>query len=430
MSSEQSKSGEGKPAVVVARNLTKTYKLYDRPIDRLWEGLLGGKRHRAVHALKDISFTITPGECVGIVGANGAGKTTLLSVLAGTLAPSTGTVDIYGTSSAILGLGVGLLQDYTGRENIRYGLISRGTDPGRVAEKEDEIIDFAEAKDYVDNPLNTYSTGMVARLAFALAYAADPDILIVDEALSVGDARFVFKCQKRIKEFIDGGRTLLFISHDRTMVEQLCARAILLEKGQMLLDGPTKDVLDAYTKLYFGQQVTPQGNVSTPKEYGYEGAGLVRVELPDAGRVAEDVWDTRQGDILRMRVTARIDKRIEKLAIGCAVYNGFRQKLCGFSTVNYGEPLEVVEPGEMTFEFRIPLYMPAGAYVVEIVLADLATDPPTLLHTWSEAVKFHVRWAGYSIAGIHDGGAEVEFQGKVYSNAIEKARRVKLGSGE
>jgi ABC-type polysaccharide/polyol phosphate transport system ATPase subunit len=422
-----------KPPAIIARNVTKTYRLYDRPLDRLLEGVFGGDRHRPVHALRDVSFTINPGECVGIVGANGAGKTTLLSVLAGTLAPTSGTVEIYGRSSAILGLGVGLLHQYTGRENIQYGLISRGIDPRAVPEKEREIIEFAEAQEYVDNLLHTYSTGMVARLAFALAYAADPDILIVDEALSVGDARFVFKCQKRIREFVDAGRTLLFISHDRTMVEQLCARALLIEKGNLLTDGPTKDVLDAYNRLYFGQQLAQQkpaaAAASAPKEYGYEGAGLVRVELPDADRIADDVWDARQGDLLRMRVTVRTDRRIERPAIGCAVYNGFRQRLCGFSTVNFGEHLGPIEAGEFTFEFRIPLFMPAGAYVCEVTIADLVTDPPTLLHTWSEAAKFHVRWAGYSIAGIHDGSSEIEFRGRTYSNAAEKGRRVALGSG-
>jgi hypothetical protein len=130
-----------------------------------------------------------------------------------------------------------------------------------------------------------------------------------------------------------------------------------------------------------------------------------------------------------MRVTVRTDRRIERPALGCIVYNGFRQRLCGFSTVNYGQYIEPIDPGEFTFEFRIDLFMPAGAYVCEVTIADLATDPPTLLHTWSEAAKFHVRWAGYSIGGVHDGASEIEFRGQPYSNAAEKARRVALGSG-
>ncbi len=233
------------PAVQV-QGLGKCYRLHATPGARV-RALLGLADHSQSHwALKDISFTLQPGQCMGVIGDNGAGKSTLLKLLAGTLQPSHGQLHRMGRVTAILELGAGFHPEYTGRDNLTFGGSLIGLTPEQVKQLTPEIIEFSELAEAIDRPVKTYSSGMVVRLAFALVTALQPDLLIIDEALSVGDQHFQKKCTQRIENFRQRGCTILFCSHSLYHVRQLCDQVLWLDHGQMRGLGATEEVLTAY----------------------------------------------------------------------------------------------------------------------------------------------------------------------------------------
>lgn len=198
------------------------------------------------YALKGVSFQLEEGECLAVVGCNGAGKSTLLNLVAGLVPPDRGTVDVRGRVAALLDLGAGFHPDLTGAENVRLNAALLGTTRKQISSVYEEIVDFAELADFMDEPLRTYSSGMAMRLAFAVAVTVNPDILLIDEVLAVGDQAFQSKCFERIFQFRQRGKTIICVSHAAGMVQQLCNRAIWLDHGDLLLDGPTGEVCDAY----------------------------------------------------------------------------------------------------------------------------------------------------------------------------------------
>lgn len=246
-------SGSSEIAIHVA-NLSKEFKLYTHPSDMFLEMLSGKPRYRPFWALRDVSFDVHRGQVVGILGRNGAGKSTLLKIITGTLDKSSGEVETHGRISSILELGTGFSGEYTGRENIYLGGLMVGLSREETKAKEDWIIDFSELEEFIDQPFKTYSTGMQARLTFATAVCIEPDILIVDEALAVGDARFQTKCYSRIQYFRDHGGTILLVSHSDETIIQYCDRAILLERGRILSHELPKNVVSTYRDLLYGKK--------------------------------------------------------------------------------------------------------------------------------------------------------------------------------
>jgi lipopolysaccharide transport system ATP-binding protein len=238
---------------IVAQNLSKTYKLYNRHIDRLKEALypLGRKYHRLFYALKDVNFEAKKGEILGIVGRNGAGKSTLLSIISGVLTPSAGGVVTRGRISSLLELGTGFNPELTGIENIYFNGTIMGYSRQEMERRLDDILAFADIGDFIYQPLRTYSSGMKARLGFAVAVHIEPEILVLDEVLAVGDELFRRKCYARMEEFFDAGKTILYVSHSAETVNALCSRAILLDRGELILDGPPKLVTMYYKKFLF-----------------------------------------------------------------------------------------------------------------------------------------------------------------------------------
>ncbi len=236
---------------IKVENVSKMYKLYNKPTDRLKEavGLSKKKLYREHFALNNVDISVKKGECVGIIGTNGAGKSTVLKIITGVLNPSSGNVSINGRISALLELGAGFNQDYTGIENIYLNGTMIGFTKEEIDERLQSILDFADIGDFVYQPVKTYSSGMFVRLAFAVAINIDPEILIVDEALSVGDVFFQAKCYKKFEEFKAQGKTILFVSHDLNSVSKYCDRVILLDHGKKVAEGKPGAIIDMYKKI-------------------------------------------------------------------------------------------------------------------------------------------------------------------------------------
>lgn len=237
------------------QNLTKMYKLYDKPTDRLVEslGLSKKKCYKEHYALNGINMVVNQGETVGIIGTNGSGKSTILKIITGVLTPTSGNVEINGRISALLELGAGFNMEYTGLENVYLNGTMIGFSREEIDEKIDAILEFADIGEFIHQPVKTYSSGMFVRLAFAVAINIEPEILIVDEALSVGDVFFQAKCYRKFEEFKKMGKTILFVSHDLASVNKYCDRVILLNKGVKVEEGNPKEIIDLYKKIIVNQ---------------------------------------------------------------------------------------------------------------------------------------------------------------------------------
>jgi len=238
--------------VINVNGVSKSFNIYDSPFDRLLDNFSRRmEKHRKFHALRDISFKVRKGETVGIIGRNGAGKSTLLQIICGTLTPTSGSVEVAGRVAALLELGAGFNPEFTGRENVYMNATLLGLKAEEIDDRFDDIAAFADIGEYLEQPVKTYSSGMYMRLAFAVAINTDPDILIVDEALSVGDEAFQRRCFSRLLQIKENGGTIFFVSHAASLVVQLCDRAILLDRGELLLSGKPRLVVSKYHKLMY-----------------------------------------------------------------------------------------------------------------------------------------------------------------------------------
>lgn len=430
MSSEQARPAQGGRAIEVA-NLNKEFRFYDHPTDRLKELLTANQRryHRIKRALSDISFTVRHGETVGVMGRNGAGKTTLLSVLTGTMAPTSGTVDVYGRVGAILGLGVGFLPQYSGRENLRNGLIALGTAPAELRRKEAEVIEFSELGAEIDNPLRIYSSGMAVRLGFSLAISTDPDILIVDEALGVGDAAFQHKCQREIRRFVENGSTLFFVSHNTALLETTCDRGIVLDGGRVAWDGDIREAVRQMRVRYFGE-ASVLSQPSSAETWGEPDVALVETQVHDAVRVGDRVFELHQGETLKLRLTVRSPRPIERPLLGVTVRNELGKEVGGLSTIGLQRAVPRIAAGDFTFDVRVPLNMAPGMYTLRVNIGDRTTAPPRLIRVWEEVCAVRVLYAGYDIRGMADPGVEIEYDANVYSLRDESERRHGTRAGD
>jgi lipopolysaccharide transport system ATP-binding protein len=347
--------------------VSKQYRIYERPGDRLKESLTRGRlrRHKEFWALRDVDFQIEPGTTVGIVGPNGCGKSTLLQIIAGTLTPTHGDVWHEGRIAALLELGAGFDPEFTGVENVYMnasllGLTRRETDVLFPS-----IERFAEIGQFLYQPVKSYSSGMYVRLAFAIAASVDPDILIIDEALAVGDAVFQHRCLRRLKELHERGTTVLFVSHDAAAVRALCSRALLLKAGQLVADGKPSDVLNQYQKIIMERENAYAADtaaatlvefaadeLSRPLNYSYRhgdgSAEIYGATLNDAAN--NDLHVVESGEAVNLRVAARFLRDVEDPVIGFLIRNrhgihvygtNTKEQQTEFGTVRQGETIDV-----------------------------------------------------------------------------------------
>jgi lipopolysaccharide transport system ATP-binding protein len=377
--------------------VSKSYRRYARPWHRLGEWLSGGRVswHEAFWALRGITFSVAAGESVGIIGLNGAGKSTLLKILTGTTQPTEGEVRIDGTTAALLELGLGFHPDFTGRQNAMIAGQLLGLSARDMGALMPEVAAFAEIGGYLDQAVRTYSTGMTVRLAFSVATAARPQILIVDEALSVGDAYFQHKCVRRIQEYQAAGTTVLFVSHDPTAVRTLCGRALLLDQGRLIQDGAPDEVLDYYNAMIARREAnqsilraeTADGR-STTRSGTFE-ARVAEVDLLDAaGRPARAF---AVGD--HARVSARIEFSATVVAptIGILVRDRLGNDVFGTNTFHVAPIKETYEPGDrLVAHFDVPLHLGPGAYTLTVAVHSDAAHLVNNYDWWDKVIAFEM----------------------------------------
>jgi len=362
---------------IEVHNLSKIYRLYDRPLDRLLELVLRRPRHRAFWALKDVSFEAMIGETLGIIGDNGAGKSTLLKILAGTLSPTKGEIVRHGRVAALLELGAGFHPELTGRQNIYLNASLLGLTEKEIRAREEEIIAFAELEDFIDQPIKTYSSGMQVRLAFAIAVQVDPDILIVDEALSVGDQHFQKKSIDRIIKFRKQGKTILFCSHSMYHVTHLCQRAIWLDHGRIRMMGETKKVVQAYEdwcreRLKNQQQEESKKKISSNVKDPYQ----IRILYPQGKQVLNTFDD------LKLIISYEGPPSQKEYHIGFALIRNDEMTI--FATSTEYHKMKIPGP-KGKIQLELPrLRLLSGSYRIIVILADetgnviLATDTLSL----------------------------------------------------
>lgn len=328
--------------------------------------------------LQDVSFNIRRGEAIGIVGQNGAGKSTLLKLITGTQYPTSGRISVNGRVSAILELGMGFSQDLTGRENVLHTAGLMGFSHAAVLEKMDEIEAFAEIGEYFDEPVRTYSSGMQVRVAFAVATAFRPDILIVDEALSVGDAYFQHKSFNRIREFQQQGTTLLLVSHDHNSIRSICDRALLLEKGKLLKVGEPGEVVDFYNALIGekeGDDTIRQEQTETGQTRTISGTGeatVVAITLTDLSGNPLEIIEV--GAEVTLVIKVQVRALIPRLILGYMIRDRLGRAIFGTNSDLLEQPLDAVQAGTLlTYRFRFTANMGHGSYSISTALHSTAT---------------------------------------------------------
>lgn len=369
--------------MIEIRDLTKVYKMYDKPIDRLKESLsITHKQYsKDFYALNNINLKIRRGENIGIIGTNGAGKSTLLKIITGVLSPTSGTVKVNGKISALLELGAGFNPEYTGLENIYLNGTMMGYTHKEIDLKVDEILQFADIGDFIHQPVKMYSSGMFARLAFAVAINVEPEILIVDEALSVGDIRFQLKCMDRMTQMMEGGTTVLFVSHDINAIRRFCTSAIWLNRGEILRYGNVDKVADEYLDyLKMGEIVLEKKELLSdglpefnPKDILAE---IIAFRIIDSNGLERD--EIQFSESVTVEVIYDVyDETVTNPVLGVAIHRIDDEYICGLNTLldkidipwNYGR-------NKMYLKYPLGVLAIGGTYYFDTALFDRTATVP------------------------------------------------------
>ncbi len=383
--------------MIIVKDLRKTFKIYRSPVDRLKEIFTGRKHCREYEALKGVSFEVPPGETLGIIGQNGAGKSTLLKALTGILLPDSGDIHIDGRITGLLELGTGFNPEFTGLQNIHLNGALLGMTKADLQSRLEEITDFAELGDFIQQPLKTYSSGMTMRLAFAIAIHAHPQAFVVDEALSVGDAYFQQKCMQRIRQFKEGGGSIVFVSHDMNAVKVLCDQALLLEEGFVVEQGAPDDVVNAYNFLLArrskGEPVVLR-NETACAAYGNFKVEILNVELLNSQGTDSEVFAA--GDHCAIAIHLKAYEDVDAVTVGILIRDKYGQDIFGANTFHLGIPLAMRAQEAIRLEYLIEeLNLGAGKYTLTVA-AHREGSHEQECYQWTDRIR------SFEVAGSKD----------------------------
>ena len=382
---------------IVARDLSKRYRLYDKPIHRLYDVLLPYRqRFREFWAVRNVYLDIKKGTTVGIIGVNGAGKSTLLKLLSGITEPTSGEVQVQGRVTSLIELGAGFHPEFSGRENIHLACSILGLSDEEIAEVTEPIITFSELGDFIDRPVKNYSSGMHVRLGFSVATCASPDILLIDEALSVGDEHFRGKCMRRLNDFSERGGTTVFVSHDLGSVRTMCSHVVLMDGGEIIEQGPPEMVADEYLKRVRARADDPMRMADrASSEYPVWGSGELQVEevqLLGAEGKPGLMFNTGEQATIRLRYRAQADA--DSPVFGVGIYRSDGTYVNGANHLWREEPIEfgavlAGETGEVDMDLgRLPLL--AGSYYLSTFIYDHSKPSPTAIDHREHAMSFEI----------------------------------------
>lgn len=393
---------EDRNLAICAKQITKIYKLYNKPSDRMREalGLSKKKLYKEHYALRGVDLSIRQGETVGIIGTNGSGKSTILKIITGVLNPSGGEIKVSGRISALLELGAGFNMEYNGIENIYLNGTMMGFSEKEIDEKLEAILEFADIGDYVYQPCKTYSSGMFVRLAFAVAINIEPEILIVDEALSVGDVFFQAKCYHKFDEFKQMGKTILFVSHDLSSIAKYCDRVVLLNKGIKLGEGRPKEMIDAYKQVLVGQYPLPDDEAfeETPAAMGINEKALEYGTR--AGEIVEfyltDKKGTRTGAIIKgekftLHMRVKFNRDIQAPIFAFTIKNKQGTEITGTNSMVEKAFLTSVKAGEeKKITFTQELNLQGGEYLLSLGVTGYEGDEFQVYHRLYDVLNLTV----------------------------------------
>lgn len=428
---------EERKAVIQVKDLEKAYKLYDKPSDRLKEALGLGrkKKYKEHYALKGVDLEIYKGETVGIIGTNGSGKSTILKIITGVLNPTSGTVKVDGRISALLELGAGFNMEYNGIENIYLNGTMMGFSKKEIDAKMDDILSFADIGEYVNQPVKTYSSGMFVRLAFAVAINIEPEILIVDEALSVGDVFFQAKCYHKFEEFKEMGKTIVFVSHDLSSISKYCDRVVLLNQGVKLGEGSPKEMIDAYKQVLVGQYPLPENDnrnllndgeiesavASAGKkeevnqdlavnpdllEYGTKAAVIEKYKITDD--MGRDTGAILKGKKCSISMTVRFEADIEAPIFAFTIKNIKGVEITGTNTMVEKAFLESVKAGTvMEITFTQEMNLQGGEYLLSLGVTGFEKEEFQVYHRLYDVMNMTVI-SDKDTVGYYDMNSEVK----------------------
>ena len=414
-------------AAISIEHLNKVYKLYDRPIDRLKEslGLTRKKRYREHYALRDVSFQVGRGETVGIIGTNGSGKSTVLKIITGVLSPTSGRVRVEGRISALLELGAGFNMEYSGLENVYLNGTMIGFSKEEIDAKLNDILSFADIGEFIHQPVKTYSSGMFVRLAFAVAINIDPEILIVDEALSVGDVFFQAKCYHKFEEFKKAGKTILFVSHDLSSISKYCDRVILLNQGVKRAEGDPKEMVDLYKKLLVNQDTEdtePKVEVAAERtgaswekpfelnpnvlDYGNGDARITDLTLRDQNGVPSNVIE--KGQIFDICMKVEFANRVEAPIFAYSIKDLKGTEITGTNTMYEKADVGPQEPGSVReIVFRQKMSLQGGEYLLSLGCTGYKDGDFQVFHRLYDVCGITVI-SSKNTVGFYDMDSEVE----------------------
>ena len=350
--------------MIKVENVKKKFKLYKKPADRLKEIIFRKSFHTVYEALKGVSFTVENGEVLGIIGPNGAGKSTLLKILTGVIIPDEGSIYVNGKITGLLELGTGFNFEMTGIENIYMNGMLLGMTKEELDGKKDRIIEFSELGDFIYEPLKTYSSGMVMRLAFSIAIHAEPNCFVVDEALSVGDAHFQQKCMKRIKEFKEKGGSIIFVSHDMNAVKVLCDKALLLHRGEVIDEGTPEKVVNSYNFLLAkmnDEEEVVRFEQRKESSYGTFEAKIEEVSI-EGKESRSNIISSGEEAVISVKV--RSFKDIDNVTVGILIRDRFGQDIFGTNTYHLKKKVSFKANGSYVIKFELPMNIGPGKYTI------------------------------------------------------------------